>query len=165
MPQDPAAALSPEDLAAVLPGTWRVQATNFPMWLSGERHSPTFTYELVSPDPLVLSDDVCWFDGDGAEQHVLGVDRFTAHGFLWRGRRLLSLFTSRWTVSGVSDDNDVVVIRFEKSLATPAGIDVIVRSDADVPEARALVARSAASFGLSAEDFASLAWLTPAGTH
>jgi hypothetical protein len=47
-------------LADILPGTWRVEATNFPMWLTGKRLDPTLTYALVSRDPLVLADDVSY---------------------------------------------------------------------------------------------------------
>jgi hypothetical protein len=147
------------DLAAILPGTWAVRSTNFPMWLTRERLSPRFSYDLVSENPLTLRDDVSYTTADKGEKHILGVDKWAHDGFVWRGKGLLKLVTSRWTISGISDDKTVVAIRFQKSLFTPAGIDIIVRDGADVPELRSLVARNTEKFGLSAEDFASLTWL------
>lgn len=135
------------------------------MWLSGERASPCFSYELVSPDPIVLTDDVSWIAADGAEKHLRGVDHWRGDGFVWRGNRLLTLLRSRWTVCGANGDGTIAAIRFSRSLVTPAGIDIIVREDVALDDPRALVASSTDRFGLTAEDFASLAWLTPAATR
>lgn len=151
-----------ETLAKVLPGSWRIAATNFPMWLTGERHSPRFSYELLGEHPLVLSDDVSYFTAEGEEKHVLGQDTFAHDEFSWRGKKLLRLFVSRWSVSGVSEDGSIAVIHFSKSLATPAGIDIIVRDGVETPELRATIARATEEFGLSPEDFGSLTWLQPA---
>lgn len=155
-----AASLTDDALADLLPGTWRIAATNFPMWLSGGRRDPRFTYGLVSRSPLVLSDDVGYTE-DGSEKHILGRDTWHSGGFVWRGRGWLRLVSSHWAVAGVSEDRSIAAIRFAKSLATPAGIDLIVREGTAYPELRATIARSTATYGLTPEDFASLSWLRP----
>ena len=146
-------------LAELLPGRWKVVASNFPMWLRGERTDPTFTYEVLGTGPLVLRDDVSYVDAEGQTKHVLGVDRWTGNGFRWRGKGLLRLAKSDWTVPGVSKAGTIAAVRFAKSLVSPAGIDIIVREGVDLPEPRAIVATESTRFGLTAEDFASLTWL------
>ena len=149
------------DLATILPGTWNVRSTNFPMWLTRERKSPRFTYTVVKENPLTLRDDVSYLTESNLEKHVLGTDKWAHEGFVWRGKGLLRFVTSRWSISGMNDESTVVAIRFQKSLASPAGIDILTREGVVVEELRSLVARNTEQFGLSAEDFASLTWLDP----
>jgi fermentation-respiration switch protein FrsA (DUF1100 family) len=153
------ATLDDTRLAELLPGTWNVAATNFPMWLSGERFSPRFSYDLVSREPLVLADDVSFEFVDGQEKHILGQDVWRGDKFVWRGRGRLKLLASQWQVAGASSDGEIAVIRFAKSIATPSGVDVIVREGTSHPELRATIAHACNDFGLTPEDFASLTWL------
>lgn len=151
-------------LADILPGTWAVAASSFPMWLRGEKLNPTFTYTMLGTAPLVLDDDVAYSTPDGKLKHVLGTDTWRRDGFQWRGKGLLRPLSSRWSVSGVTKDGTIAAIRFSKSLVTSAGIDIIVREGATPPEPRAMVAIASERFGLSAEDFATLTWLDPRAT-
>jgi hypothetical protein len=146
-------------LSTLLPGNWSVAASNFPLWLAGDRLTPSLTYAVRSADPLVLDEYVSYRTPSGAEKRILGRDKWAGDHFLWRGRGLFGLFSSRWSVVGVSDDGSVAVIRFTKSMATPAGIDIVVRDGAEQPELRATIAGASVDFGLTAEDFASLTWL------
>jgi hypothetical protein len=156
------ATLDESILAELLPGSWKVAATNFPMWLRGERRDPTFTYELIATGPLTLADDVSYVTPEGLEKHIVGRDRWAHGGFVWRGKGWLRLFASHWAVTGASDDGSVLALHFSRSIATPAGIDIIVREGSEHPELRAMIAGSTHQFGLSPEDFASLSWLVPA---
>jgi hypothetical protein len=149
------------ELATVLPGTWNVRATNFPMWLNRERRSPAITYTLLTETPLTLRDDVSYFTRDNVEKHIVGTDKLAGAGFVWRGKGRLRLLSSRWTVIGTNADASVLALRFDKTLATAAGIDIIVREGSEPDELRSVVARGTEMFGLSAEDFASLTWLEP----
>ena len=148
-------------LAELLPGDWYVAASNFPMWLNGERTRPRFSYGLVSRDPLVLSDEVTYVDAEGEPQSIIGTDSWQHDEFVWRGKRLLKLVASRWSVDGMSDDASVLTIRFAKSLVSPSGIDIVVRDGVHHPELRAMIARATEQFGLTPEDFGSLSWLAP----
>ncbi|CAN5618024.1 hypothetical protein BH10ACT7_BH10ACT7_28460 [soil metagenome] len=152
-------AVDESTLAEILPGTWVIAATNFPMWLTGERQDPTFTYGLVSTDPLVLSDEVSFTTAEGEAKSILGQDTWQGEEFVWRGKGLLKVAKSRWTVTGSSEDGEVIAIHFTKSIATPAGIDIIVREGSAVPEIRAMIARDTERFGLTPEQFGSLTWL------
>lgn len=154
------ALLDQRTLADQLPGTWTIAASNFPMWLTGEKTQPRFTYELISEDPLVLSDDVSYVE-EGEEKHILGQDTWHGDEFVWRGRKLLRLVASHWTVAGMSDDGSIAVIRFSKSLLTPSGIDIIVREGAEHPELRRTIAHATEEFGVTPEEFGSLTWFTP----
>jgi hypothetical protein len=155
------ATLDETSLAELLPGSWTVAATNFPMWLGGKRQRPTFRYELISTSPLVLSDDVSFVTADGIEKHIVGRNRWAHGGFRWRGKGRLRPFASHWAVTGASEDGSVLALHFSRSIATPSGIDIIVREGVEHPELRALIAGSTEEFGLSPEDFASLSWLAP----
>ncbi len=146
-------------LTELLPGTWAIGATNFPIWLTGERLSPTFGYELVRSGPLVLRDTVSYRARDGKLKTIVGVDRLSGSGFTWRGRGLLVPFVSRWAVVGVAPDQSFVVIRFSKTRVSPEGVDIVAREGMDSLEIRALVAASTEDFGITAGEFASLTWL------
>jgi hypothetical protein len=148
-----------EVLRETLPGQWRVLATTFPMWLSGRRLRPTFTYEALPGSPLALNDVVSYRTRRGATRRIVGVDRFDAETglFTWRGRGALGVLTSRWRVAKVSADGELIVLTFERSLVTPAGMDVIGRGDRERPDARERVAAE-----VNANDraeFDALSWL------
>jgi len=152
---------APDDhqLAELLPGRWKMVASNFPLWLGGDRIDPTFTYTVLGTDPLVMADDVSYTTGNGVIKHIAGIDRWHGEGFQWRGKGLLRILANYWSVPGVSAAGTIAAIRFSKSLMSPAGINIIVREGVEPPEPRAAVASESARFGLSAEDFASLTWL------
>lgn len=152
------AIFSPDSLAQFLPGTWTIRATNFPFWLSGERVDGRLNYSLVREDPLTLGDLVTYSKPDGTAKKIAGVDRWTGEGFTWRGKGLMTVLTSKWKVTGASDDLEIVAIQYEKSPVTPAGIDIIAREGHPATEARQLVATRTDQFGLTAEQFATLSW-------
>lgn len=149
-------------LRALLPGTWRVAATNFPIWLAGDRLHPTVTYGVLTESPLVLGDEVAYRAPDGEEQRLTGRNRWRNDHFVHRAQSRLKLARSRWTVSGLSDDGTIAVVKFEPSRAIPDGVDVLVRDDTREPELRRVVARATEDFGLSPEQFGSLTWLAEA---
>ena len=146
-------------LAALLPGTWRMGATNSPMWLGGDRLHPQFHYDLKRVDPLVFGDVVSFTTAGGVEKTSAGVDRFRPDGFIRRGTRLRSLLTRRWRVVGATESSHILVIRFAKSLLAPGGVDVMVRGGTDSHAFRTEVAGRSESLGLTHGEFASLTWL------
>ncbi|MEV8253794.1 hypothetical protein AB0O95_07490 [Rhodoglobus sp. NPDC076762] len=147
-------------LAAKLPGTWSVVATNFPMWLDGTRHNPEFSYELVAGDGLILDDTVSFTTSGGEAKTILGTDRLQGDEFVWRGQGWKRIVSSRWQVVGADDNFNTLVIRFSRSRLTPSGIDILTRKGFGNPAVRSAVAHATDSFGLSAEDFASLTWMS-----
>lgn len=145
-------------LARLLPGRWRVKATNIPLWLTGERRDPVLEYALVRESPLTLSDRLGFQDPEGKQKSVRGTDRWHGTGFTWRASGPAGLFVrGLWEVAGAQQG--LVVIRFARSAASPGGVDVMVGEDVDATELRSTIAAAPASFGLALEEFASLTWL------
>ena len=130
------------DSGRTAPGFVAVVATNFPMWLKGDRREPTITYEVLGTDPLVLSDVVAYRALDGSHKSIVGSDRWRHGGFKWRGAGRWRPFVSHWAVTGASEDGTVLALHFSRSLVTPAGIDILVRDGSDWPEVRAMIARA-----------------------
>jgi len=146
-------------LAAKLPGTWCLAATNFPMWLDGTRHNPEFDYVIVEGDELTLADTVRYTTREGESKAIVGTSRVHGDEFVWRGQGWLRLLTSRWQLVGADDTFDTIVVRFSRSRLTPVGINVLTRKSLEQRAVRSTVAHSTDQFGLSTEDFASLTWL------
>lgn len=113
-----------------LEGTWHVIATNFPMWLKGDRTKPRFIYSNArTVAGREVFDDTVAYEQGGREKTIVGVD--TSDGpnkFVWRGRGWLRFFVSRWEIISVSADEQVLALSFTKTLFTPAGFDLIART-------------------------------------
>jgi|GEM_PF-991988 len=118
----------------VLPGTWRIVATTFPMWLSEKRSNPTFEYTLLSKTAanLTFSDDVSYHSTSGTRRHIRGVDTYNARtgAFTWRGNGLLKPLKSTWRIRAVGEG--YAIIQFSRSLFTPSGVDIITQSEMDI---------------------------------
>lgn len=162
---DTSGASDPSMLGRLLPGVWHLRATNLPMWLTGERLSPGFEYELASDDPLVLRVVASYRSPEGAEVKASGIARWKRDHFDSPGKGMRRMLSSRWSIAGASEDGTVVVIRFEKSTLSLDGLDVLVHADTEVAELRSMVAASTEQFGLSPEDFGSLSWLPRTGVQ
>ena len=147
-------------LGAVLPGLWRIRASNFAMWLSGKRSDPTFRYTMLREHPLRLRDEVAYRTRDGSTKRIIGTDDHDPRtgGFVWRGNGILRPLSSRWQVRALADDDRVAVIGFTKSLVTPAGIDIVTRDGVDPAELAARIENAPQEFGLSASEPATLRW-------
>ncbi|NEB79503.1 hypothetical protein G3I40_30435 [Streptomyces sp. SID14478] len=126
---------APDMTSQQLAGTWHIVCSSFPMWLSGKRAEPTFTYASLadgrSGAPR-MSDQVTYRSGTRTRR-ILGVDsRLVGRPgtvFRWRGRGPLCLFTSEWAVTEVGERDSWAVIEFTRSLVSPAGTDVVVRAE------------------------------------
>lgn len=141
-------AVTPRTLdARRLEGEWRVVATTFPMWLEGKKTQPRFGYSnLQTRDGVTTMDDRVSYLEDGRPGTIDGID--TQHAevpthFTWRGRGVLALFASDWDVVFIDEHERFAIITFTKTLATPAGLDVIAREaldDATWAEAQRVIA-------------------------
>lgn len=120
-----------------LEGKWYILLTNFPMWLKGDKTSPTFNYTVETQNGITgLRDEVqSW--KNGKKQQILGFDTpldETNRRFQWRGKGLLSLLSSRWEIIYLDVTKEWAIIHFEKTFFTPEGYDVIARSQRISPE-------------------------------
>lgn len=148
-----------DDLRLVLPGTWRIHASTFPMWLRGKRTHPTITYTPLPGDELRLRDEVGYRTRSGAPRRIVGVDRYRPDDrhFVWRGSGPLWILASRWRVELVSADREFLVVTFDRSLVTPAGMDVLGRGEGARPDLPDRVAAEASALGPGR--LARLTWL------
>ncbi len=152
-----------------LVGEWYVSATNFPMWIEGDRKEPRFRYSNVETrNGIVTMHDEISIAGESPEQRVTMLQGTNlqdpdqeAH-FTWRGGGLLHLVTSEWYVARLSDDATVALIFFTETIATPAGVDVITREANPGAEVMRLAERWIAEDGFLREQAQGLVWLRAA---
>ncbi|MDT2659762.1 hypothetical protein P7E02_07775 [Enterococcus hulanensis] len=138
-----------------LEGTWEIKGTTFPMWLSNKRKNPRITYKKTEKNAVELL-DLVEYEAQGKTKQIKGIDRLIGEQFIWRGIGVLKVLSSRWQV--VTIKGDVLVIRFEKSLVTPAGVDVLIRKGTNVPNLRERVLAHYESFGLTLKESNELQW-------
>ena len=138
-----------------LEGTWEIKGTTFPMWLSNKRKNPRITYKKTEKNAVELL-DLVEYEAKGKTKQIKGMDRLAGEQFIWRGIGVLKVLSSRWQV--VTIKGDVLVIRFEKSLVTPAGVDVLIRKGTTVPNLRERVLTHYESFGLTLKESNELQW-------
>ncbi|MBX8937633.1 hypothetical protein [Enterococcus gilvus] len=138
-----------------LEGTWEIKGTTFPMWLSNKRKNPRITYKKTEKNAVELL-DLVEYEAKGKTKQIKGIDRLAGEQFIWRGIGVLKVLSSRWQV--VTIKGDVLVIRFEKSLVTPAGVDVLIRKGTNVPNLRERVLAHYESFGLTLKECNELQW-------
>lgn len=139
-----------------LDGTWAIKGTTFPMWLSGKRKHPRITYKRTEKKTVELL-DLVEYEANGKTKQIRGIDRLAGDQFVWRGVGMLRLLSSHWKV--VTMKGDLLVIRFEKSLVTPAGIDVLIKEGTEDPSLRQRVMENYESFGLTLKECKELQWL------
>jgi len=114
-----------------LEGRWYIVQSNFPMWLKGDKTSPTFNYTIVNKKKGTFLLDRVEYLKNGKEKSINGIDKSLNtynSKFVWRGKGILWLLKSKWEILYISTDKQWAVIYFEKTLFTPEGYDVIARN-------------------------------------
>jgi lipocalin len=114
-----------------LEGRWYINQSNFPMWLKGDKTKPTLNYTLQEKGGKKGLLDAVEYEQNGKAKSIQGFDSILdAHNtkFLWRGKGLLSLLTSEWSILHLAPSQEWALIYFKKTLFTPKGYDVISRS-------------------------------------
>ncbi len=114
-----------------LEGKWFINQSNFPMWTKGKKTSPTFNYSiLLNKQDTTISDRVEYFK-KGKKQSINGIDKplnTSNSEFIWRGKGVLSVLKSKWSILYLDKENQWAIIYFEKTLFTPEGYDIISRN-------------------------------------
>lgn len=124
-------------------GTWYVTHSSLPLWK--DKRNVTITYKLVdsSPNNAGLVDDTASYQTLSSDKvkTVHGIDTPSAGNpgvFDWRGTGWLKVASSHWEFLGygdlVDEDSSWMVTYFQKTLFTPAGIDVYSRKKEGVSE-------------------------------
>ncbi|MBU5360065.1 hypothetical protein KQI58_03090 [Enterococcus raffinosus] len=138
-----------------LDSTWEIKGTNFPMWLTDKRKNPRITYKRAEKNAVELL-DLVEYEVNGKTKQIKGIDRLVGDQFVWRGIGIMRILSSRWQV--VTIKGDVLVIRFEKSFITPAGVDILIRRGSRTPNLRERVLEHYESFGLTVAEIETLQW-------
>ncbi|MFR3685683.1 MAG: hypothetical protein ACLTXM_11690 [Enterococcus sp.] len=138
-----------------LDSTWEIKGTNFPMWLTDKRKNPRITYKRTEKNAVELL-DLVEYEVNGKTKQIKGIDRLVGDQFVWRGIGIMRILSSRWQV--VTIKGDVLVIRFEKSFITPAGVDILIRRGSRTPNLRERVLEHYESFGLTVAEIETLQW-------
>jgi hypothetical protein len=118
-------------------GRWYIVLSNFPMWLKGDKTSPSLNYTVETKGAVTGLRDEVISQKRGKTQSIVGFDTPLDGAntrFLWRGKGLLSLLTSRWEIVHLSAEGEWAIIHFEKTLFTSEGYDVIARRKQLSPE-------------------------------
>jgi hypothetical protein len=113
-----------------LHGAWHVTHSTLPMWKSNRNVVITYTpaegntggiHDLVSYQPL----------NSDKQKEIHGFDTPDAQipaSYKWRGKGWLKVTSSQWEVLGYGDDEGGwAVTYFQKTIFTPAGIDVYAK--------------------------------------
>lgn len=113
----------------ILQGTWHLIYSNFDMWKE-DVSNVTFNYSIETKDGKdVLLDEVKYLKA-GKEKNITGYDHPEDDTkFTWRGKGMLGLLSSNWQVEWFNHTQDCMVISFEKTMVTPAGVDILTRSN------------------------------------
>ncbi|OCH93106.1 hypothetical protein OBBRIDRAFT_790577 [Obba rivulosa] len=132
-------------------GAWYVTHSTLPLWKTKKDVSITYTPRLRSSTQQPPQfDDVVRYrstsDHSTSELHrVVGVDTLLlppgpqgAHSprFKWRGKGWLIIASSRWQILGLGGGGSSpgwALTYFEKTLFTPAGLDIYARSPEGLP--------------------------------
>ncbi len=123
-------------------GKWHIVYTNFPMWKKKKNTAPVLHYTVLenTKEPRVL-DEVTYFKR-GKGKTITGYDTWIDKSegkVVWKGKGLLFFLKSRWQIVHYVPD-DWAIIKFEKTLFTAGGYDVISRdrelSDDKLAEAK-----------------------------
>ena len=126
--------------AARLEGRWFVVASNFPMWIEGPKHDPTFVYRLLPErsqgEPREVDDVVWWQKGETADTY-LGIDTQDPHNgahFVWRGKGALHLVSTDWFLAASAPDGAWAIVYYQDTVASPEGVDIIARTTSLSPD-------------------------------
>lgn len=109
-------------------GPWYVTHSTLPMWKKNKNVVITYTaLESGAIDDLVEYNPI---DSD-KKKTVTGIDQpdsQTKAAYNWRGKGWLKIASSHWQVLGHGEeDGGWMVTFFDKTLFTPAGIDIYAR--------------------------------------
>ena len=123
-------------------GTWHVTQSSLPLW-KGKRNV-NITYSLLPTGSAGVQkmDDLVQYQAIDSEKikSVHGIDAptpGTPGAWDWRGKGWLMIASSHWECLGfgrTDDGNQWIVTYFDKTLFTPAGIDIYSRSKEGVTQ-------------------------------
>ncbi|MFN8285537.1 MAG: hypothetical protein U0V74_02230 [Chitinophagales bacterium] len=112
-------------------GQWHLLYSTFPMWQKHKVHEVTFNYAVTTLNGKpALTDEVKYMKGNTAKS-IKGIDTAIdglSDTYRWRGKGILRLLSSTWKIEWKNSERDCLVLSFEKTFFTLAGLDIICRN-------------------------------------
>ncbi|KAI9823039.1 MAG: hypothetical protein M1832_002693 [Thelocarpon impressellum] len=124
-------------------GGWHVTHSSLPMWTSKRNVRIEYAALPAAANGSARMDDLVSYQalGSAKVKTIAGVDTAKTSGgeggpWVWRGKGWLGVATSHWEVLGFGGEGqgEWILTFFEKTLFTPSGIDICVRSERGLPE-------------------------------
>lgn len=113
-----------------LVGTWFIIASDAPIWLKGDKESPTLNYTVVEQRGNHKMLDETKYTKNSKRKVIAGYDKAdnsADKAFVWRGKGALFFVTSKWRVVMQDKRAEWAVIAYSKTLFTPEGVDIMCR--------------------------------------
>ncbi|MCE7782022.1 hypothetical protein [Staphylococcus xylosus] len=139
-----------------LPGTWHIIASTFKMWTSGKKTNPSITYSIIQSHPLRIHDEVT-YQTQNKSKSIVGYDTLDIDQFNWRGKGILKLFSSKWDIIYI--DDEVLIINFSATLATPSGMDILLRNKQNADSYKSKILNHPEKFNLNTKTIQKFKWL------
>ena len=100
----------------ILEGQWYINLTTFPMWLKGDKTAPSLNYKVQTKRSIKGLSDTVIYTKNGQQKTIEGFDTPKENNsFVWRGKGILSLLTSKWRIAHHDTINNWMIIVFEKT--------------------------------------------------
>lgn len=134
--------VQPPSLEQLL-GRWYITLTSSPAWRDKRNVELTFTPRASISQPYHLIDDLITYQSLSSSklQKIQGTDtpsQANPWAWTWRGNGWLKLVTSHWEILGhgeLQDHGQWIMVHAQKSVFTPAVINVYTRKKEGLPEA------------------------------
>ncbi|RQM84354.1 hypothetical protein CO206_12935 [Staphylococcus xylosus] len=139
-----------------LPGTWHIIASTFKMWTSGKKTNPSITYSIIQSHPLRILDEVT-YQTRNKSKSIVGYDTLDNDQFNWRGKGMLKLFSSKCDIIYI--DDEVLIINFSATLATPSGMDILLRNKQNADSYKRQILNHLEKFNLNTKTIQKFKWL------
>lgn len=146
---------APLDPAALLPGRWRVVATNRPCWLVVARSEPTIDFALGSNGRI--AETVGYTDERRGQVTRTASNAIGGETLRRRPAGLRRSGSCRWRLTG--SIGELLGVRFEPSFRSPGGVEIWLRDGVEEDDPRAAVSRGLDRLGFTLQEFAALSWI------
>ena len=88
---------------------------------------------------------------------IVGYDTLDNDQFNWRGKGILKLFSSKWDIIYI--DDEVLIINFSATLATPSGMDILLRNKQNADSYKRQILNHPEKFNLNTKTIQKFKWL------
>lgn len=110
-------------------GRWYLQYTGSPFWQDDDISLISFNFSVLHKGEDLVLEDKVEYRKNGKMRFRLGYDypvESFERTFKWKGREINRFFRNRFEITIL--EQDYMVLFFEKTIISPASIDIVTRS-------------------------------------